>query len=146
MARIRVSTIIDASPSKVWSAIDDVATHVNWMEDATAIRFRGSKRRGVGTVFECDTKVGPLTLMDVMEITDWKVGRRMGVRHVGLVTGTGAFTLRSTKAGHTRFTWRERLVFPWWLGGPLGATVGSEVLRLIWRRNLRNLKRRVETS
>lgn len=144
MARIRVSTLIDAAPTAVWASIDDIATHVQWMEDARAIRFRGSRRQGVGTVFECDTKVGPLTLMDVMEITEWIPGRRMGVRHVGLVTGDGAFTLRSAKGGRTRFTWRERLVFPWWLGGPLGATIGSEVLRLIWRRNLRNLKGRVE--
>ena len=144
MARIRVSTVIDATPAGVWSAIDDIATHVHWMEDATAIRFRGTKRQGVGTVFECDTKVGPLTLLDVMEITDWQPRRRMGVRHVGLVTGSGAFTLRPAKGGRTRFTWRERLVFPWWLGGPVGAAVGSEVLRLIWRRNLRNLKGRVE--
>ena len=145
MARIRVSTVIDATPATVWAAIDDIATHVHWMEDAVAIRFRSTERRGVGTVFECDTKVGPLTLLDVMEITDWQPRRRMGVRHVGLVTGSGAFTLRPAKGGRTRFTWRERLVFPWWLGGPVGAAVGSEVLRLIWRRNLRNLKGRVET-
>lgn len=144
MSRIRVSTVIDASPSTVWSAIDDVATHVQWMEDAVAIRFRGDRRAGRGTVFECDTKVGPLSLTDVMEITSWKPGRRMGVRHVGVVTGSGEFTLRPVRGGRTRFTWRERLVFPWWLGGPFGAVIGGEVLRLVWRRNLRNLKGRVE--
>jgi hypothetical protein len=143
MARIRVSTRIKASPAEVWSSIEDVASHVSWMADAEAIRFRGPQRRGVGTVFECDTKVGPLGLTDVMEITEWKPRRRMGVRHVGLVRGDGAFTLRASRGG-TRFTWRERLVFPWWLGGPLGAAVGSEVLRLIWRRNLSRLRRIVE--
>jgi len=146
MARIRVSTLIDASPDQVWSSIDDIAGHVSWMADATAIRFRGAQRKGVGTVFECDTRVGPLGLVDVMEITEWKPRRRMGVRHVGLVKGEGAFTLKATRQGATRFTWRERLVFPWWLGGPIGAVIGSEVLRLVWRRNLHNLKRVVERA
>ena len=145
MARIRGSTHIDASPKKVWAAIDDVATHGEWLSDATAIRFRDGRRAGVGTTFECDTKVGPLSLTDLMEITSWKPGREMGVRHVGVVRGSGRFSLSSSRGG-TRFTWRERLTFPWWLGGSLGAVVGGEVLRLVWQRNLRNLKRLVETG
>jgi hypothetical protein len=143
MARIRVSTRIQASPADVWSSIEDVASHVTWMADAETIRFRGAQRRGVGTVFECDTSVGPLKLTDVMEITEWTPRRRMGVRHVGIVPGDGAFTLKPSRRG-TRFTWRERLVFPWWLGGPIGAAVGSEVLRFVWRRNLGRLKHLIE--
>ena len=145
MPGIRVSTIIDAPPADVWRSIEDVATHVEWMEDAVAIRFRGSRRSGVGTVFECDTKVGPFGLTDVMEITEWRPRRSMGVRHVGIVTGSGRFTLKGIRGGRTRFTWKEKLTFPWYLGGPVGAVVGGEVLRLVWKRNLTNLRRRVET-
>ena len=48
--------------------------------------------------------------------------------------GTGEFTLEPNPAGGTRFTWTERLVFPWWLGGPLGALVGGQiVMKAIWR-------------
>ncbi|MFN8041324.1 MAG: SRPBCC family protein [Acidimicrobiales bacterium] len=144
MASIRVSTVIDAAPSTVWKAIEDVGSHVAWMEDAVAIRFLSPQRKGTGTRFECDTAVGPFSLTDVMEITEWRPRRSMGVRHVGVVTGSGRFTLRSARGGRTRFTWKERLVFPWWLGGPVGAAVGGEVLRLVWKRNLRNLRRVVE--
>jgi uncharacterized protein YndB with AHSA1/START domain len=144
MSRIRVSTIIDASPKAVWAAIDDVGSHVDWMADAAAIRFRTEQHAGVGTTFECDTKVGPLALTDIMEITSWKPGREMGVRHVGLVRGSGRFSLAKSKDGGTRFTWQERLTFPWWLGGPLGAVIGGEVLRIVWQRNLHNLKRLIE--
>ena len=77
MARIRVSTTIDAPPAVVWDAIEDLATHVEWMEDAVAIRFTTAQTSGVGTVFECDTKIGPISLVDVMEITEWKPGRAM---------------------------------------------------------------------
>ena len=132
----------------MWSAIEDIASHVGWMDEAVAIRFTSRRRRGVGTTFECDTRVGPLRTTDRMEITSWRAGREMGIRHVGTVTGEGRFLLRRrTLRGGTRFTWEERLVFPWWMGGPLGALVGGHVvLRLVWRRNLRNLKRLVEAA
>lgn len=144
MGRIRVSTVIDAPPATVWRTLEDVGSHVEWMADAEAIRFRTERRAGRGTVFECDTRVGPITLTDVMEITRWSPRRAMGVRHTGVVTGTGRFTLRPTRGGRTRFTWRERLHFPWWLGGPVGGVIGAEVLRLIWKGNLRRLKGTVE--
>jgi hypothetical protein len=36
-------------------------------------------------------------------------------------------------------------VFPWWLGGPIGAIVGGQiVMKAIWRRKLRKLKKLVE--
>jgi hypothetical protein len=88
--------------------------------------------------------VGPLRTLDVMEVTEWRRGRAIGVRHVGLVTGTGRFTLRRRGRGRTRFTWDERLTFPWTFGGPAGALVGGRVLKLVWRRNLRRLKTMVE--
>ena len=139
-----MSTRIDAPPRQVWKAIEDIGSHVSWMEDAVAIRFTSGRRAGVGTTFDCDTRVGPFSLLDRMEVTEWRPGRSMGITHVGLVTGSGRFTLRRARRGGTRFTWSERLTFPWWLGGPVGSTVASPVLRRIWRRNLANLKRRVE--
>jgi hypothetical protein len=32
------------------------------------------------------------------------------------------------------------------MGGPIGGLLGGPVLRLVWRRNLRTLKRLVETG
>jgi hypothetical protein len=146
MPRIRVATTIDAPPKSVWASIRDIGSHVGWMEDAVAIRFTSDWRDGVGTTFECDTRVGPFRLTDLMEVTEWDERSRMGIRHVGLVTGSGRFTLRRARGGRTRFTWEERLRFPWWMGGPLGGAVGAPLLRRIWRRNLRNLKRQVESA
>ena len=144
MTRVRVAVDIGATPRQVWDSIEDVASHIEWMEDAVAIRFRSAQRKGVGTVFDCDTKVGPIRLVDRMEITEWSPRRAMGIRHVGLVTGTGRLLLRRRLRGGTRFTWDERLHFPWWMGGPVGGLVGRPVMQWIWRRSLRNLKHRVE--
>lgn len=146
MARIRVETTIEAPPEQVWAAIDDVRTHPRWMEDAVAVRVTSSQDAGVGTTFDCDTKVGPLRLTDRMAITRWDEARAMGVRHEGLVVGEGEFELLAEPGGRTRFVWTEELHFPWWMAGALGAAVGAPVLRRIWQRNLANLKALVESS
>jgi len=148
MARITVSVEIDAPVERVWQVVEPVERHVDWMHDAVAIRFVTDQHRGVGTAFLCDTKVGPIKLVDQMEITDWRPNEAMGVRHVGLVTGSGTFTLTPIDLGRrTRFTWSEELVFPWFLGGPIGAFVGGKVvMQAIWRRNLRELERIVESA
>src|SRR5216110_2824929 len=56
MARIRTHIDIDAPTPVVWRAIEHVESHVEWMNDAVAIRLTGRKRHGVGTTFECDTR------------------------------------------------------------------------------------------
>jgi uncharacterized protein YndB with AHSA1/START domain len=148
VAGITVSVDIDAPVERVWQVVEPVERHVDWMHDAVAIRFLGDQTRGVGTAFLCDTRVGPIRLVDRMEITEWVPGEVMGVRHTGIVTGSGRFTLTPIDLDRrTRFTWTEELVFPWWLGGPIGAFVGGKlVLRAIWRRNLRTLERQVEST
>ena len=139
MASIRVSTVIDVEPAALWDELEHVERHVDWMADAVAIRFLSDQTQGVGTRFECDTKVGPAKLTDVMEITEWVDGEAMGVRHTGLVTGEGRFTLHPAGPGRTEFRWEEQLDFPFWMGGPLRDPVGGRILEAIWRRNLKKL-------
>jgi hypothetical protein len=129
----------------VWEVLEPIERHVDWMADAASIVFDGPSRRGPGTRFWCVTEVGPFRLIDHMEITAWEPGRLMGVRHTGIVRGDGRFTLKPIDDGRsTRFTWEERLRFPWYLGGPAGAFAAKPVLRWIWRRNLASLARLVE--
>ena len=141
-----MSIELAASPARVWEIVEPVERHVDWMADAVAIRFTNSQTRGVGTTFDCDTKVGPIKLTDHMEITEWVPEKSMGVKHVGIVTGTGVFTIEPLGNGqYTKFTWSEKLTFPWWLGGPIGEVVGGNiVMKAIWRRNLKKLQALVE--
>lgn len=146
MGTIEVGVDIDAPPDLVWAVVEPIERHVDWMADAEAIRFVSERTRGVGTEFECITRVGPIRLTDAMEITAWDPPRRIGVRHTGIVAGTGEFVLEPIDLDRrTRFVWREELRFPWWLGGPLGEAVGGRmILGRIWRRNLHRLKRLIE--
>jgi hypothetical protein len=146
MGRIRVSTVIDASPAAVWEEVRLIERHVDWMADASEITFTSTARTGVGTTFDCLTKIGPVRLTDKMAVTSWREQREIGVTHRGLVTGVGRFTLTRVRRDRTRFTWFEHLTYPWWMGGPIGGFFGGFVLRRVWRRNLRVLKALVESG
>ena len=123
---IRVSVLIPAARDVVWADVANIESHVEWMADAVAIRFTSP------TTFECDTRIGPFRTTDRMEILEWVEGSVIGVRHVGLVTGEGRFTLTS-EVGGTRFSWDETLRLP---------QLAAPVLRWVWRRNLRRLRAR----
>lgn len=141
MSSIRVAVELDAPTEEVWAYLEQVERHVEWMADAVSITFESDQHRGVGTSFMCATKFGPIRLDDRMEITEWVPEERMGVQHVGLVSGTGMFELESIDMGRrTRFSWTETLQFPWYFGGKLGRTIASPlVMKPVWRRNLKTL-------
>lgn len=150
--RIRVRVTIEASVAEVWDAIKTIESHVDWMADAESIEFTTARTSGTGTSFICVTKVGPIRLRDVMTVTEWSPRKAMGIEHLGLVRGKGRFTLKAVRrrgAGSTpatSFVWKERLTFPLWMGGPVGALCAKPVLRWIWKRNLTRLKRLIESG
>jgi len=117
---IAVDVVIAAPAESVWAELERIEDHVEWMHDAVAIRFTSEQRRGVGTEFLCDTKVGPFRLTDEMFVAGWEQG-------VGITVATGAWSpgkagsALSRSAIATRLSWEEELVFPWWMGAAVGA-------------------------
>lgn len=81
-------------------------------------RIRSDSREGPRTGFGCDTRIGPLALTEVMEITARGDERPMGVRHVGMVKGTGEFLLGERGSQRSEFRGREDLTFPRFMHGP----------------------------
>jgi uncharacterized protein YndB with AHSA1/START domain len=144
MTSISVDVLVDRPRRDVWEELRHIDRHVRWMSDARGIDFLSSQREGVGTTFDCWTRVGPFTTKDVMSVTRWDYGAAMGVTHHGLFTGHGEFLL-SDEDGATRMAWHEDLVFPWWYAGSLGAFAARPILRMIWRKNLSNLARLLAT-
>lgn len=138
--RIRGEVAIDASVEATWAALADISSHVNWMADAESIRFTSDQHQGVGTTFDCVTKVGPLKTVDKMEITDWVEGQRMAVRHTGIVIGTGVFEVQATGQSRATLTWTEDLRFPWFLGGVVTPFAARPILKRIWMGNLRRFR------
>jgi hypothetical protein len=128
------------SATELWSELRHIDWHVNWMADAESITFLSDQREGIDTSFTCRTKIGPIVLTDVMTITAWEDERIMGVRHHGIVTGEGTFTLNPSGSG-VDLTWHEALNFPWFFAGTLGAYVARPILRAVWRGNLKRLEK-----
>ena len=62
MTDIRVEIQIPASPEAVWADVRDIGSHVEWMHDAEAITFTSPIEAGVGTTFDCATRIGPIRL------------------------------------------------------------------------------------
>ena len=140
--QVTVSIDIDASVDEVWADVADMASHAEWMADAESISFAGDRRSGVGTVLIVPTRVGPLTTEDWIIVTEWFDRERMGVIHVGIVSGVGAFTLHDLGDGRTRFVWEEDLSLPLSLGGPIGEIFAKPIVTAIWNGNLRRLAAR----
>ena len=72
--------------------------HILWMADAQSIEFAGSQRTGVGTVFNCVTRIGPFVTHDLLAITEWehmpvsacstRARVRRGLRRLGVRCGS----------------------------------------------------------
>ncbi len=139
---IEVCIDIPAPPQEVWDYAADLARNPEWMADAESVSFTSASTEGVGTTFDCVTKVGPLKTTDRIEVTEWDPPHTLGITHHGTVTGSGRFTLTPTAEG-TRFTWSEDLTLPWYFGARIGQRPASAVLERIWRRNLRTLRARI---
>tara|TARA_B100001079_G_C16167163_1_gene406910 strand:- start:80 stop:514 length:435 start_codon:yes stop_codon:yes gene_type:complete len=137
---IKVSTIINAPLKTVWNEVSRLENHTNWMNDAEKIDFLSENNSGMGTEMKVLTKIGPIKLYDYMTVTNWEVEKSIAVDHIGIVTGKGEFKLEEIDENNTKFNWEETLKFPIYLGGVIGEFFGAPILKLIWRKNLKNLK------
>jgi hypothetical protein len=137
---IKVSTIINAPLKTVWNEVSRLENHTNWMNDAEKIDFLSKNNSGMGTEMKVLTKIGPIKLYDYMTVTNWVVEKSIAVDHIGIVTGKGEFKLEEIDENNTKFNWEETLKFPIYLGGVIGEFFGAPILKLIWRKNLKNLK------
>lgn len=142
--RIEISTLINKPLNVVWDEVKIMENHVNWMEDAVKIDILSENNSGLNTKMNVLTKVGPISLNDIITVTEWKEKESIGVIHEGIVTGKGVFYLTKVDENTTKFKWVETLKFPFYLGGPVGEVFGGLILKLIWKKNLKNLKEIIE--
>ena len=126
---IKVSTIINAPLKTVWNEVSRLENHTNWMNDAEKIDFLSDNSSGIGAKMKVLTVVGPIKLYDYMTVTEWVEEKTKG-----------KFILEEIDNNNTKFNWEETLKFPIYLGGFIGEFFGAPVLKLIWRKNLKNLK------
>ena len=139
--RIAVEFLIDEPLEAVWADLEDLASHDEWMTEAGSVEIVSDQDRGVGTVMRVPTHVGPLSTEDWIVVTSSEDRREIGVVHIGLVTGSGRFTLEPEGHG-TRIIWDEEFTLPLVFGGPIGEVFAAPILKALWRGNLKRFAQR----
>jgi carbon monoxide dehydrogenase subunit G len=135
LSRFSLRTTISASVADVWKHLSDLSSHTRWMADAVTITWVTDATSGVGAVMDCKVPVGFLSITDRMRVTEWTVGESITVSHEGAVRGIGRFRIAAAN-GRTRLDWTEALIFPWWMGGPIGGWLSRPLLQRRFRIDL----------
>jgi hypothetical protein len=138
---------VDAPAAAVWSYVTDWERQGEWML-GTRVRVTGGEGRGVGTTLRAVTGVGPLGVVDTMEVVEFVppadgVPGRAAVRHTGrIVRGDGRFEVEALGPQRSRFTFTEQLDVPAGALGLLAWRIGSPVVRAGFVASLRRMARR----
>jgi carbon monoxide dehydrogenase subunit G len=140
------SILIQAPPDHVWEVLADWRRYAEWMPDVAWVRLRGPER-DVGLELDVKTKVFGLVplVTDRIRVTAWEPPRRMAVAHLGLVYGAAEWRLEPAEGG-TRFWWREDVHMRPGRLGDLALTVYWPFQRMLFRRSMRNVRRRAEAN
>ena len=147
MARIEVSTHIEAPPDRVWSVLVDWERQARWMVDAHKVEVLSEQREGTGVTVRCRTDILGFPVNDDLVVTQWDVNEVLAIRHLGwLIRGVAAFELTPTPHG-TRVEWWEEAEVPFRaLGEAVAGPLVVPWVARVFRRNLAQLKRECEAA
>lgn len=143
-AAIRTVVTIDAPIEDVWAILADIERQPEWMHDLKEVRLTtpppiGAGTRGVGRV-----RAFGISVTDPVVVTAFEPPTHFGIRHDGMVSGTGDIRLESNAGAVTVVTWDETLhtrLLP-----HLGSRVLATVFRPIFVADLHRLALLVEAS
>ena len=141
-----VAVEVDAPAAAVWSYVTDWERQGEWML-GTRVRVTGGDGHGVGTTLRAVTGVGPLGVVDTMEVVEFVApsdgaAGRATVRHTGkVIRGEGFFEVVPLGPDRCRFTFTELVDLPLGPLGRVGWRLGSPVLCAGFVASLRRMVR-----
>lgn len=142
---IRTEVVLRAPIERVWDVLADVEGQPRWMTDLKSVRMLTPPPIGVGTRAEGDIRIFGMAAIDPITITAFEPPRRFAIRHEGRFTGEGLIELApGPEDGTTIARWTETIVPPYLPN--LGGLALTPVLRLVFQRDLDNLRELVETG
>jgi carbon monoxide dehydrogenase subunit G len=143
--KVTTVSVLNATPERVWSVLTDWDRQASWMPDVAWIRVIGPERELRARLAVRTKVLGVSLVTDKLKVVAWEPPRRLVVRHLGLVRGTGEWRLDPTGHG-TRFSWTEDLTLGVPLIDDLALQVYAPILRWAHGRAIANLRRQVERS
>lgn len=147
MARIEVTTHVEAPPERVWAVLTDWERQAEWMADVRHIAVVSAHREGTGVTLRANTDILGFVVRDDLEVTQWDPPTVLGVRHLGrLIAGVAAFELTPTAAGTHLLWWEEASVPLGGVGDALAQLVLVPWIRRVFRRSVAHLKRLSEAA
>ena len=138
---------VDAPAEAVWAYVTDWERQGEWML-GTRVRVTGGDGRGAGTTLRAITGVGPLGVVDTMEVVEFTPpsGEQPGrgaVRHTGrIIRGDGLFEVVPLGPRRCRFTFTELIDLPLGALGRLGWPLARPVIKAGFDASLRRMARR----
>ena len=135
---------VAAPAATVWTYVTDWERQGEWML-GTRVRVTGGDGRGVGTTLRAVTGVGPLGVVDTMEVTEFVAPSdgapgRAAVRHTGkVIRGEGYFEVVPLGPDRCRFTFTELVDLPLGPLGRIGWRLGSPLVRAGFAASLRRM-------
>jgi len=145
-AEIAVPVEVAAPAEVVWRVATDWVQQGEWML-ATQVELTGGDGRSAGSSWRATTGVGPLGVVDSMEIVSYVEGGpwRCVVRHTGrVVRGEGVFEVEALGPARSRFVMTERLDLPLGAAGRAGWPLLRPAFRAGLTLSLRRLARLCE--
>ncbi|MCY7340389.1 MAG: SRPBCC family protein [Pseudonocardia sp.] len=148
-SRVELTVPVDvgAPAEAVWKAVTDWEGQGEWMLGTrVAVTSDGDGRR-LGATLRAVTGVGPIGIIDTMEVVEWAPPTRCVVRHTGrIVRGDGVFEVVELGPESARFLWTELLDLPLGALGRFGWPIVRPVFRAGVARSLRKMARLCEAE
>lgn len=136
---VEMDVVAPGPPEVVWDLITDWAHQGDWMLEATEFTVTSDRREGVGVEAEATVRIAGITTRDKVRVEVWEPSRRLVIRHVGWVSGTGDIRLQPLSGERTYVSWREELEPPMGPLGALGMTMLKPYMRAVFDRDLKVL-------
>lgn len=149
MNRVELTVPVDvnAPADAVWQAVTDWPGQGEWMLGTRVEVTSGGDGRGLGATLRAVTGIGPLGVVDTMDVVEWAPPTRCVVRHTGkIVRGDGVFEVVEVGPERSRFLWTELLDLPLGVLGRAGWPLVRPAFRAGVQASLRKMARQVETE
>ena len=134
-----MTEVCDGPVEAIWELITDWEHQDDWMLEASDFVVVSDQREGVGVEAEATIRIGGISTRDRVRVSEWEPHRRLGIEHLGWVTGRGIIELTPVAGNRTHVWWREELDPPLGALGALGMTAFKPLMSRIFRRDLRIL-------